>query len=62
VIAAFHAMIRKKAEAKLDTWIEWAKAGLVASFANSVVKDRAPFTPRSCRRGPTGKPRGRSQS
>ena len=41
VIAAFHAMIRKKAEPELDTWIERAKAGLVASFANGVVNDRA---------------------
>ena len=41
VIAAFRAMIRKKAEAELDTWIARAKAGLVASFANVVVKDRA---------------------
>lgn len=41
VISAFHAMIRKKAEAELDAWIERASAGLVASFANGVAKDRA---------------------
>lgn len=41
VIAAFHAMIRKKHEAELDAWIEQAKTSLVASLANGVMKDRA---------------------
>jgi transposase len=41
VIAAFQAMIRKKALADLDIWIERARSGLVASFANGVAKDRA---------------------
>ena len=41
VIAAFHTMIRKKAEAELDAWIEWARSSLVTSFANGVAKDRA---------------------
>jgi transposase len=34
VVAAFHAMIRKKAHADLDPWLERARASLVASFAN----------------------------
>jgi hypothetical protein len=34
IIAAFHAMIRKKDEGELDAWIERAKASLVASLAN----------------------------
>ena len=42
VIAAFHTMIRKKAEAELgNAWIEWARSSLVKSFANGVAKDRA---------------------
>ena len=41
VISAFHAMIRKKAEPEFDGWIERARSGLVASFANGVAKDRA---------------------
>jgi len=38
VIAAFQAMVRKKSLADLDQWIERARATLVASFANGVVK------------------------
>ena len=34
-------MIRKKSLADLDTWLERARSGLVASFANGVVRDRA---------------------
>jgi len=41
VIAAFHTMIRKKAGADLDCWLEWARTSLVASFANGVIKDKA---------------------
>ena len=41
VVAAFHAMIRKKAHADLDPWLEPARASLVASFANGVIKDQA---------------------
>jgi transposase len=40
VVAAFHAMIRKKAHVDLDPWLERARASLVASFANGVTKDR----------------------
>jgi transposase len=39
VIAAFHAMIRRKASSELDPWIERARASIVASFANGVSKD-----------------------
>lgn len=40
VVAAFHAMIRKKAHADLEPWLERARASLVASFANGVTKDQ----------------------
>jgi transposase len=33
-------MIRKKSLADLDQWLERARASLVASFANGVVKDK----------------------
>ena len=39
IIAAFHAMIRRKSEADLATWLERARPSLVASFANGVTKD-----------------------
>ena len=41
IIAAFHTMIRKKAEANLERWLERARTSLVASFANGVIKDKA---------------------
>lgn len=41
IIAAFQAMVRKKSLADLDPWLERARASLVASFANGVVKDQA---------------------
>ena len=41
IIAAFHTMIRKKAAADLDCWLERARTSLVASFANGVIKDKA---------------------
>jgi transposase len=41
IIAAFHAMIRRKVAAELTPWIERARASLVASFANGVGKDEA---------------------
>jgi transposase len=43
VIASFQAMIRRKALADLDSWLERARSSLVASFANGVIKDRAAF-------------------
>nr|WP_244571340.1 transposase [Mesorhizobium carmichaelinearum] len=41
LIDDFHRMIRSKAAAKLDGWLEGAKASLVSSFANGVEKDMA---------------------
>ena len=41
IVAAFHAMIRKKAHAELDPWLERARASIVASFANGITKDKA---------------------
>jgi transposase len=41
IIAEFHLMIRRKAEARLSLWIERARASLVASFASGVAKGEA---------------------
>ncbi|MER8931178.1 transposase [Mesorhizobium sp. M0700] len=41
LIDDFQQMIRSKAVAKLDTWLDGAKASLVGSFANGVEKDIA---------------------
>nr|GAJ38042.1 hypothetical protein BDOA9_0206600 [Bradyrhizobium sp. DOA9] len=41
IIAEFHRMIRRKADAGLTPWIERARASLVASFASGVAKDEA---------------------
>ena len=42
IIAEFHLMIRRKAEAELTPWIERARASLVASFASGgVTRDEA---------------------
>ena len=41
IIAEFHLMIRRKTEAGLTTWIERARASLVASFASGVARDEA---------------------
>jgi transposase len=41
IIAAFQVMVRKRMLAALDPWIESARATIVASFANGVVRDKA---------------------
>jgi transposase len=41
IITEFHLMIRRKTEAGLTTWIERARASLVASFASGVARDEA---------------------
>jgi transposase len=41
LVDQFHDMIRRKDEAKLDTWIANAKTSLVSSLATGVLKDRA---------------------
>lgn len=41
IIAEFHLMIPRKIEAGLMTWIERARANLVASFASGVARDEA---------------------
>ncbi len=41
IIAAFHTILRMKAEKEIDPRIERAKLSLVASFANGVVKGKA---------------------
>ncbi|MCQ4189880.1 ISL3 family transposase [Methylocystis sp. NLS-7] len=40
-VTAFQTMIRMKAGDELDGWIDHAKTGLLASFVNGVMKDRA---------------------
>jgi transposase len=39
LIDDFQQMIRSKADAKLDAWLDGARASLVGSFANGVEKD-----------------------
>jgi transposase len=41
IIASFHDMIRRKSQPNLDPWLDQARASLVASFANGVIKDTA---------------------
>lgn len=41
VIGDFQSMIRAKAAAKLDAWLEGARSSLVGSFASGVEKDIA---------------------
>lgn len=41
IIAAFHAMIRRKSPPNLDPWLDQARASLVASFASGIIKDKA---------------------
>jgi transposase len=41
IVEAFHAMIRKKKTAALDSWLERAGGSLVASFARGLARDRA---------------------
>ena len=60
VVADFQAMIRRKALAELDPWIERAKTSLVAALANGVTKDKAAVSAAIRRVGPTAKPKARS--
>jgi transposase len=39
LIAAFHAMIRRKAVSELNPWIDRGRESLISSFVNGVVKD-----------------------
>ena len=41
IVAAFQAMVRKRALAELEPWLAQARSSLVASFANGVIKDQA---------------------
>jgi transposase len=41
VIAEFHAMIKRKCQADLVTWLERARATLVELFANGVTNNKA---------------------
>jgi transposase len=41
IIAQFHGIIRRSAAAELSSWIERARASLVASFARGVTNDEA---------------------
>lgn len=39
LVADFHAMVRKKAVAAFDNWMDAARDSLIASFANGMTKD-----------------------
>jgi transposase len=41
VIVEFHAMIKRKSQVDLGTWLERARATLVESFANGVTNNKA---------------------
>jgi transposase len=41
LIESFHAMVRTKLIANLDSWIATASLSLIASFASGIVRDRA---------------------
>ena len=41
LIERFQAMVRQKVAAKLEPWIAAAGAGLIASFASGILKDKA---------------------
>ena len=41
IVAEFHGMIRRRAAAELSSWIERARASLIASFARGVTNDEA---------------------
>jgi hypothetical protein len=41
IIATFQAMIRKRSLGLLDAWTERARASIIGSFANGVVKEKA---------------------
>jgi len=44
LIAGFQDMIRRKTATELDGWLDHAKGGLIAAFANGVTKDKAAVT------------------
>lgn len=39
-VIEFHTMIRKKTREDLDAWVDRARTGILASFANGVIRDR----------------------
>jgi transposase len=41
IIAEFQGIVRRKALAELDAWIDRARQSLVATFANGISKDKA---------------------
>jgi transposase len=41
IIAAFHAMVRRKTPAELAAWLDRARLSLVAFLANGVARDEA---------------------
>lgn len=58
IIAAFQAMIRRKSLAGLEPWLARARSGLIASFANGVVKDRAAVSAEITSPWPNGQTEG----
>lgn len=43
-MAAFQAMVRKKALADIEPWLDQARSGLGNSFANGIIKDKVAAT------------------
>ena len=58
----FHSIIRKKIASDLEPWIADARASLIASFANGVLKDKAAVSAGITNLGPTVRRKGRSRS
>jgi transposase len=40
VVGRFHAMVRKRAEVELESWIDESKRSLIGSFANGIANDK----------------------
>jgi hypothetical protein len=60
LVGAFQAMIREKALADLQPWIERAQGSLIASLSTGSSRTRLRLAPRSPRLGPTGRLRAKS--
>jgi transposase len=56
VIAEFQAMIRRRSLADLDPWLARANLGLIAPFANGIIKDKA-ASPTCCRPASSAQPK-----
>ena len=41
IIVSFQGIVRRRALAELDAWVDRVRSSLVASFANGIMKDHA---------------------